>query len=92
MRTKTGNGHNVDVDQFIEDLKVVVHDGQELLKARFGEVKQRALTGVKTTNRIVHEHPYQSLGVVFGLGVLVGVLATGLMTRETGMDEDLSRS
>ena len=88
MRTKTGNGHNVNVAQFIDDIKVVIHDGEELLKASFGEAKDRALTGAKTTNRLVHEHPYQSLGVVFGLGVLVGVLAKGLMTREIGVDED----
>ncbi len=31
---------------------------------------------------------YQSLGVVFGLGVLVGVLAAGLFTREAGVEED----
>jgi ElaB/YqjD/DUF883 family membrane-anchored ribosome-binding protein len=88
MRTKTGNGHNVNVEQFIDDLKVVVRDGEELLKASMGGIKQRAIAGAKTTNRVVHEHPYQSLGAVFGLGVLAGVLAAGLFTRETEIDED----
>ena len=88
MRTKTGNGHNVNVEQFIEDLKVVVHDGEELLKATVSGVRQRALTGAKTTTRLVHERPYQSLGAAFGLGLLVGVMAKCLMTRETGMDEN----
>ena len=83
MRTKTGNGHNVNVEQFIQDLKVVVRDGEELLKASFGGIKQRAIAGAKTSERIVQGHPYQSLGVVFGLGLLAGVLAAGLCKRET---------
>jgi ElaB/YqjD/DUF883 family membrane-anchored ribosome-binding protein len=88
MRTKTGNGHKVDVEQFIDDLKVVVHDGEELLKASLGKVKKQAISRVKTGDKMVRGHPYQSLGVVFGLGVLAGVLAAGLCKHEAGMGED----
>ena len=88
MRTKTENGHNVNVEQFIQDLKVVVRDGEELIKASFGGIKQRAIAGAKTGDQVVRGHPYQSLGVVFGLGVLAGVLAAGLFTRELETDLD----
>ena len=88
MRTKTGNGHKVDVEQFIDDLKVVVHDGEELLKTSIGKVKKQAIAGAKTSDKMVRGHPYQSLSVVFGLGVLAGVLAAGLCKRETLMGED----
>jgi hypothetical protein len=30
----------------------------------------------------VRQHPYQTLGIVFGLGVIVGALAVGLATRD----------
>jgi ElaB/YqjD/DUF883 family membrane-anchored ribosome-binding protein len=79
---KSGNGHNIDFEQFLNDIKTVVRDGEELLKAGVSEVKQRALTGAKTTNRAVREHPFKTLGIVFGLGVLVGVLAVGAFTSE----------
>src|SRR6267143_1845728 len=79
---KSGNGHNIDFEQFLNDIKTVVRDGEELLKAGVSEVKQRALTGAKTTNRAVREHPFRTLGIVFGLGVLVGVLAVGAFTGE----------
>jgi ElaB/YqjD/DUF883 family membrane-anchored ribosome-binding protein len=79
---KSGNGHNIDLEQFLTDIKTVVRDGEELLKAGVSEAKQRAITSAKTTHRAVREHPYKSLGIVFGLGVLVGVLATGLFTGE----------
>jgi ElaB/YqjD/DUF883 family membrane-anchored ribosome-binding protein len=89
MRTKTGNGHNVNVEEFIEDLKVVVRDGEELLKASIGGLKQKAIARAKTGGETVRSHPYQSLAVVLGLGVLAGVLAAGLFNRETVMSETL---
>lgn len=83
---KSGNGHNIDLEQFLADIKTVVHDGEELLKVGVSEVKQRALTGAKTTGRAVRQHPYKTLGAIFGLGVLVGVLAIGLFTGEEEED------
>lgn len=79
---KSGNGHNIDFEQFIADIKTVVRDGEELLKAGVSEVRQRALTGAKTTGRAVRQHPYKTLGIVFGLGVMVGLLATGVVFGE----------
>lgn len=79
---KSGNGHNLDLEHFLNNIKTIVQDGEDLLKAGVSEVKQRAVTGAKTTDRAVREHPYQTLGIVFGLGVLVGALAVGLFTGE----------
>src|SRR5215212_2134418 len=82
MRTKSGNGQKVDLEQFIDDLKAVVHDGEELLKAGVSTVKSRAVSGAQTTDRVVREHPYKSLGILFGVGLLLGVVAAAMMTRE----------
>jgi len=75
MRHKSGNGHNVDMDTFLEDIKTVVRDGQELLKAGAGQVKEKALYGAKTTDEAIRKSPYQTLGIVFGVGLIVGLLA-----------------
>jgi ElaB/YqjD/DUF883 family membrane-anchored ribosome-binding protein len=83
---KSGNGHNVDLEQFLADIKTVVKDGEELLKVGVSQVKERALMGAKTTDRTVREHPYKTLGAVFGLGVMVGILAVGLFTGEEEAD------
>ena len=92
MRTKTGNGHKVDLEQLLDDLKLVVRDGEELLKAGVTTVKERALLGARTTDRVVREHPYETVAVVFGVGILLGLLAYTLSTRESRMyseqDED----
>jgi ElaB/YqjD/DUF883 family membrane-anchored ribosome-binding protein len=88
MRTKTGNGPTVDLERLLEDIKVVVRDGQQLLKTQWGGVKERALTGAKTTDRTVREYPYQTLGIVFGVGMVVGLLCSGLFTRGEEIDID----
>jgi ElaB/YqjD/DUF883 family membrane-anchored ribosome-binding protein len=82
MRTKTVNGPSADLEKLLEDLKVVVKDGQELLKSGWGGVRQRAITGARTTDQTVREHPYQTIGVVFGLGIMIGLLFSGMLARE----------
>ncbi len=76
---KTGNGEHPQLDKFLDDIKTVVQDGQELLKAGAQQARHRATMGAQLTDRRVREHPYQSIGIVFGLGILVGVLASSLM-------------
>ncbi len=39
------------------------------------KLEQRARAGVKATDQAIREHPYQSIGVAFGIGVLLGLLA-----------------
>lgn len=77
---KTGNGHNVDVETFLEDIKTVVRDGQELLKASAGEIREKAAYGARQTDRAIRKSPYQTIGIVFGLGLIVGVLASGVFS------------
>lgn len=38
------------------------------------KLEERARAGVKATDRLVREHPYESIGVAFGIGLLIGVL------------------
>lgn len=86
-------------DQLVQDLKNVVRDAEDLMKATAGEVgekaraarerlaaavdsaretctqlEEKAIAGAKATDRVIREHPYQSLGIAFGVGVLIGVL------------------
>ena len=87
MRQKTGNGHNVDLETFLDDIKTVVHDGQELLKASAGGVKEKALAGARTTDRAIRQSPYQTIGIVFGVGLVIGLLASGLFSGGSEIEE-----
>src|SRR6266404_5861756 len=37
-------------------------------------VQERAVTSAKATDRAIRDHPYESIGIAFGIGVLLGVL------------------
>jgi ElaB/YqjD/DUF883 family membrane-anchored ribosome-binding protein len=88
MRQKTGNGHNVDLETFLEDIKTVVHDGQELLKAGAGGVKEKALAGARTTDRAIRQSPYQTIGIIFGVGLVIGLVASGLFSGGSEAEEE----
>lgn len=37
-------------------------------------LEEKAAAGAKAADQLIRRHPYESLGVAFGLGVLLGVL------------------
>src|SRR6267142_2958532 len=87
-------------ERLLQDLKAVVRDGEELLRAgahELGErgqaareklsaaleaaketrrrLEERAVASAKATDRLFRDYPYQSIGIAFGIGLLIGVLA-----------------
>ena len=79
---------NTELEKFLEDIRTVVRDGQALLKAGVGTVRDRATAGAQTTNRLVREKPYHTVGLAFGLGLAVGLIVSFSMRRETESEED----
>ena len=43
--------------------------------------KEKAVEGAKATDQAVHGHPYQAIGIAFGLGAIVGYLAARRCSR-----------
>jgi ElaB/YqjD/DUF883 family membrane-anchored ribosome-binding protein len=99
MQTRSAEEIEQSTERLLQDLKAVVRDGEELLRAGAQDLsergmaarerlaaaveiakqtgrklEERAVAGAQATNRLVREHPYESLGVAFGLGLLLGVL------------------
>jgi ElaB/YqjD/DUF883 family membrane-anchored ribosome-binding protein len=85
---KTGNGHNVDIETFLEDIKTVVRDGQELLKAGAGQVREKAVYGARETDRAIRRSPYQTLGIIFGVGLVIGLLASGILGGGSEVEDE----
>jgi ElaB/YqjD/DUF883 family membrane-anchored ribosome-binding protein len=81
------------------DLKAVVRDAEELMKATAGQagekltelrgrlaaalesakatchrLEEKTVAAAKATDRTIRDHPYESIGIAFGVGLLVGVL------------------
>ena len=90
-------------EKLVDDVKVVLHDADILLRETAGQVGEKArearerlergmkatrerLTdlqkqgieqtklAVKATDQFVHENPWQSIGIAFGVGALLGLL------------------
>ena len=85
---KTENGENVSLDRLLEDIKVVVRDSRELLSTGLGTVRQQARLKAETTSRFVREKPYHTIGLVFGLGLLAGILTAGAFAGREKERED----
>jgi ElaB/YqjD/DUF883 family membrane-anchored ribosome-binding protein len=47
-------------------------------------VKEEALLGVKAADEAVHAHPYQAIGIAFGVGALIGYLVSRRCSRHGG--------
>jgi ElaB/YqjD/DUF883 family membrane-anchored ribosome-binding protein len=85
--------------QLARDLKAVVRDAEELMKATAGQagekltelrgrlatalesakgtcrhLEEKTAAAAKATDRCIREHPYETIGVAFGVGLLIGVL------------------
>jgi len=43
-------------------------------KATWVRVQDRAVEGAKATDQAIRTHPYQALGVAFGIGAVLGLL------------------
>jgi len=48
----------------------------ESAKGSFHKVEEKAIAGSKATDKVIRDHPYQSIGIAFGVGLLIGVLVT----------------
>lgn len=46
----------------------------ESAKATCQRLEEKAIVAARATDRTIREHPYESIGMAFGLGLLVGVL------------------
>jgi ElaB/YqjD/DUF883 family membrane-anchored ribosome-binding protein len=48
----------------------------------YGRVREKAVEGAKVTDQAVREHPYEAIGIAFGLGALVGCLLARGRSRD----------
>lgn len=86
MQEKTQNGHGMDLERFLQDIKAIVRDGQELLRIGMGNLTERARSGAQTTVRLAKEKPYKTAGIAFGLGILAGLFMAGAFSSESELD------
>lgn len=64
------------VGEKCQDLREKLTETLERAKATCRKLEDRAVESAKATDKVIREHPYQSIGVAFGIGLLIGVLVT----------------
>ena len=99
METRSAEEIEESTERLLSDLKAVVRDGEELLKAGAQELGERGMmarerlatalemakdtarklqeqarVSAQATDRLIRENPYQSVGIAFGVGMLLGIL------------------
>jgi len=52
-------------------LTAAIEKGREAWR----NVQETAVSGAKATDRAIRKHPYRSIGIAFGVGMLLGFLA-----------------
>jgi ElaB/YqjD/DUF883 family membrane-anchored ribosome-binding protein len=51
-------------------LSAVIDKAQDLCE----RLQNQTATAAKATDRAVREHPYQAVGIAFGVGLLIGII------------------
>src|SRR3954467_2760759 len=51
------------------------------LKSRAEQMKKQAVAGARATDRLIRDNPYRSLALIFGLGMIVGMIVNRPRSR-----------
>lgn len=69
-----------DVSEKAREARARVAAALDRAKATCGRLQEQAVAtakaAAKKADTVIREHPYESLGIAFGLGLLIGVLVT----------------
>jgi ElaB/YqjD/DUF883 family membrane-anchored ribosome-binding protein len=60
-------------------LAAALERGKEI----YGRARDKAVEGAKAADAAVHKHPYQAIGIAFGVGALVGYLISHRRSRNS---------
>jgi ElaB/YqjD/DUF883 family membrane-anchored ribosome-binding protein len=62
------------VGEKAEAMRERLHAAQERLHELYDTAQERVVAGAKTADKTIRAHPYESLAVAIGVGVLLGAL------------------
>jgi ElaB/YqjD/DUF883 family membrane-anchored ribosome-binding protein len=77
---KTSKGKTMEASNRVEtdkgEIRTKVENVFEKAKEVCERLQDQTTNAAKATDEALREHPYQAVGIAFGLGLLIGVLAT----------------
>ncbi len=57
------------------ELRAKLRAAIDKAKALYERLEEKSVAAAKATDKAVREHPYEAMGLAFGVGLLIGVLA-----------------
>ncbi len=69
-----GKGVATTSSEVLEDVRSRLSDGLEKLNDYYGDAKKKVVAGARRTDETIRSHPYESLAIALGVGLLAGAL------------------
>jgi ElaB/YqjD/DUF883 family membrane-anchored ribosome-binding protein len=58
----------------LADIKERLENAREQLTAAYGRARKNVVAGARYTDETIRTHPYESIAIALGVGVLIGAL------------------
>jgi ElaB/YqjD/DUF883 family membrane-anchored ribosome-binding protein len=78
LMTATADVAGEKVAEARKRLGAALESGKEL----YGRVRDKAVEGAQAADETVREHPYQAIGIAFGVGAILGYLIARRSSRD----------
>ena len=63
-----------DASEKMKEIRGRLSSAMETAKETYGRVQEKTVQAAKATDQTIRAHPYESIGIAFGVGLLIGVL------------------
>ncbi len=65
-----------DMSDKAREARARLGEALEKAKATCQRMEEKTAAAAKATDKVIREHPYESVGIAFGVGLLLGVLVS----------------
>jgi ElaB/YqjD/DUF883 family membrane-anchored ribosome-binding protein len=65
-----------DMSEKAQQARTRLSEALEKAKGTYHDLEARTIAAAKATDKVIRAHPYESIGIAFGVGLLIGVLVS----------------
>ena len=63
-----------DMSEKAKQARVRLSEALDKAKGTYRQLEEKTVAAARATDKVIRDHPYESIGVAFGVGLLIGVL------------------
>jgi ElaB/YqjD/DUF883 family membrane-anchored ribosome-binding protein len=65
-----------DMSEKAKHARVQLSEALDKAKSTYRHLEERTVAAARATDKVIRDHPYESIGIAFGVGLLIGVLVS----------------